>query len=180
METLKFDSPSNALAISYRELIQEFLDRGEQLIPFILAVPNEPFSEFLRKLDAWSRGEELPVGFVPHSTFWLIRDGEVVGVSNLRHKLTEKLMLEGGNVGYGIRPSARGCGFATVLLSQTLDRARSMGLREVLLTCAKDNAASVATITRNGGTLMSEAFIEARGEIVQRYKIGLARRANAF
>jgi len=106
----------------------------------------------------------------------LVRDGEVVGVSNLRHRLTRKLKLDGGSIGYGIRPSARGHGLAAVLLGRTLDRARSMGLREAWVTCAKTNLASAATIARNGGTLMSEAFIESRGEVVQRYKIELGGR----
>jgi predicted acetyltransferase len=180
-QRLKFAGPKPDLAASYRELVQEFVDRDEKLIPFILSLPNEPFSEFLRQLDAWSRGEDLPEGFVPHSTFWLIRDDvDVVGVSNLRHKLTDRLKIEGGNIGYGIRPSARGHGFANVLLRNTLDRARAMGLVEAWLTCGKGNHASVKTIVRNGGVLVSEAFLESRGEIVQRYRIDLASSANAF
>jgi predicted acetyltransferase len=174
-ERLKFESPGPGLAGSYRGLVQEFVDRGEQLIPFILSLPNEPFSEFLRQLEAWSHGESLQTGFVPHSTFWLVRDDvEVVGVSNLRHRLTEQLKIDGGNIGYGIRPSARGRGFANVLLRNTLDRARAMGLAEALLTCGKGNHASASTIVRNGGMLVSEEFIESRGEIVQRYRIDLA------
>lgn len=181
MQRLKLESPNLELAASYRGLIQEFVDRDEKLIPFILSLPNEPFSEFLRQLDAWSHGEDLPAGFVAHSTFWLVRgDVEVVGVSNLRHKLTDKLKIEGGNIGYGIRPSARGQGFANVLLRNTLGRARAIGLVEVLLTCGKGNHASVSTIVRNGGVLVSEAFLESRGEIVQRYRIDLASNTNAF
>jgi predicted acetyltransferase len=180
-QRLRFEIPSPGLADSYRGLVQEFVDRGEQLIPFILSLPNELFSEFLRQLDAWSRGEDLPAGFVPHSTFWLVRDDvEVVGVSNLRHRLTDELKIDGGNIGYGIRPSARGRGFANVLLRNTLDRARAMGLAEALLTCGKGNYASASTIVRNGGVLVSEAFIESRGEIVQRYRIDLASTANAL
>jgi predicted acetyltransferase len=180
-QRLKLESPSPDLAASYRGLVKEFVDRDEKLIPFILSLPNEPFSEFLRQLNAWSRGKDLPAGFVAHSTFWLVRDDvEVVGVSNLRHSLTENLKIEGGNIGYGIRPTARGQGHANVLLRHTLDRARAMGLTEALLTCGKANHASVKTILRNGGALVSEAFIESRGEIVQRYRIDLASSANAF
>jgi predicted acetyltransferase len=176
-QRLEFESPSPGFADSYRGLVQEFVDRGEPLIPFILSLPNEPFSEFLRQLDAWSRGEGLAAGFVPHSTFWLVRDDvEVVGVSNLRHSLTEQLKIDGGNIGYGIRPSARGQGFANVLLRNTPERARAMGLAEALLTCAKGNSASARAIVRNGGMLVSEEFIESRGEIIQRYRIDLGHR----
>ena len=94
-------------------------------------------------------------------------------MSNLRHSLTDALRREGGNIGYGVRPSARGHGFATELLRQTLVRAHHLGLREALLTCGKSNLASVRTIRKNGGELVSEEFLPNRGEIVQRYRIRL-------
>jgi predicted acetyltransferase len=87
--------------------------------------------------------------------------------------LTDKLRREGGHIGYGVRPSARRQGIATELLRQTLMRAREKGIEEVLVTCAKANQGSVRTILRNGGHLLSEEFIPERGEVVQRYGIGL-------
>jgi len=168
------EQPRSELADSYRGLVREFVDRGEPLIPFTLSFATEPFSALLRELDACSRGEGIPANFVPHSTFWLVRDGaEVVGVSNLRHRLTDALRHEGGNIGYGVRPSARRNGFAYLLLRHTLDRARAIGLSEVWLTCGATNLGSVRTILGNGGSFMSEEFIPARGEIVQRYRIDL-------
>jgi predicted acetyltransferase len=97
-----------------------------------------------------------------------------VAVSNLRHALTESLRRDGGHIGYGVRPSARRRGHATAILRHTLDEARLLGLREVLLTCAKDNEPSARTILRCGGRLDSEAFIDARAELVQYYWIPLS------
>lgn len=178
---LQFEEPHAGLQDSYRRLVREFAERGERLVPFPLEFPNEDFPAFLARLSACARGEGLPVGFVPHSTYWLVRDaGEVVGVSNLRHMLTDALRIEGGNIGYGVRPTARRLGFATVLLRHTLVRAHAIGLPEVLLTCAKDNEASVCTILRNGGTLVSEGFVPSRGEVVQRYVVPLGDLADAL
>ena len=73
-----------------------------------------------------------------------------------------------------VRPSARRRGFARELLRLTLERARGLGLEEAWLTCAKSNVASSRTILANGGTFVSEEFIDSRGEIVQRYRIPLA------
>ena len=171
---LKFEEPHLDLRDSYRSLVRELVERGEPLVPFPLAFPNDDFSAFLERLAGCRRGEGIRTGFVPHSTYWLVRDGdEVVGVSNLRHRLTEALRLEGGHVGYGIRPSARRCGFAIELLRHTLDRARTMRLPEVLLTCSKSNEASVRTILRNGGIFVSEGLIPPRGDVIQRYRISL-------
>ncbi len=173
----RLERPHLRLAHSYRELVREFVDRGEPLIPFTLEFAHDDFAALVSRLEACSRGEGLPAGFVAHSTFWLVDDaGEVVGVSNLRHALTEKLRIEGGNIGYGVRPSARRRGHASELLRRTLDEARRLGLEEVLLTCAKTNTGSIATIRACGGRFDSEEFVAARGEVVQRYWVALGAR----
>jgi predicted acetyltransferase len=168
---LQFQEPNETFQNSYRELIREFIDAGEPLIPFPLTFPNDDFPAFLSRLAAATRGEGLRPGAVAHSTFWLVADHEVVGVSNLRHSLTESLRREGGNIGFGVRPSARQRGYAKELLRHTLLRAGQMGLSEILLTCAKSNVASARTILSQGGIFMSEDYLEDRCEIVQRYQI---------
>ena len=161
-----------ALEVSYRGHVAEFVARGEPLIPFPIGFDLNDFSALLKRLDDCSRGVGIPEGFVAHSTYWLVRGGiEIVGVSSVRHALTPKLRREGGNIGYGIRPSARGHGFGTEILRQTLDRAVGLGLKEVLITCDKANVASAKVILRNGGALDSEAFLEERGVFLQRYWI---------
>lgn len=170
----RFEKPHAGLAGSYRALVREFLDRGEDLVPFPLSFPHDDFGDFLARLADCERGLGIPEGFVPHTTYWLVDDAnEVVGVSNLRHRLTDALRVEGGHIGYGVRPGARRRGHATRLLQETLARARALGIDAALLTCARANAGSVATIRRCGGVLESEAFIPRRGEVVQRYRIAL-------
>ena len=156
-EALRLEEPTARLADSYSDLVGEFSECGESLVPFPLSFPHHDFSIFLERLSACARGEGLPPGFVAHSTYWLVLGGrEVVGVSNLRHQLTDALRHVGGHIGYGVRPSARGRGFATRLLRETLIRAAGRGLSRVLLTCDKTNLPSVRTILRNGGKLVSE------------------------
>lgn len=168
----RFEKPHAALAASYRAMVREILDAGEELIPFPLSFENDDFAAFLARLAACERGEGVPEGFVPHSTYWLVdAAGEVVGLSNLRHRLTDKLRIEGGHIGYGVRPKARRRGHATELLGHTLRQARSLGIEEALVTCAKANVGSAATIRNCGGRLQSEEFVESRGEIVQRYLV---------
>jgi predicted acetyltransferase len=157
---------------SYRALVREFLVHGETLVPFVLEWKSADAEALVARCAACARGEGLPEGFVPHSTFWMVEDGrEVVGVSNLRHRLTGKLRVEGGHIGYGVRPGARRRGVASELLRQTLARAAEMGIGEALVTCAANNAGSIGTILRNGGRFEGETFVEARGEVVRRYWI---------
>jgi predicted acetyltransferase len=168
----RFERPHAALATSYAAMVREIVERGEDLIPFPLSFDHADFPAFLAKLADCERGIGIPEGFVPHTTFWLVDErGEVVAVSNLRHRLTDKLRLEGGHIGYGVRPSARRRGHATDILRQTLGEARTIGIAEALVTCAKGNMGSAGAILKCGGRLHSEDFVESRGEIVSRYLI---------
>ena len=172
-QNIELVCPSAAFRDSYCGLIEEFVNATEKLIPFTLAFETRPFDAFLQRLDDCARGINLPDGFVAHSTFWLVREGgTVVGVSNVRHSLTTALRREGGNIGYGIRPSARRQGMGTAILRESLARAAALGLARVLVTCGKGNVASAKSIMRNGGVFDSEEYLPERGEIVQRYWIG--------
>ena len=175
MSGLALEEPSVARIDSYRGLIREFLVRGEPLIPFVLEFPNSDAMALVERFAASARGEGLPKGFVPHSTFWIVQDeGEVVGVSNLRHRLTQMLRVEGGHIGYGVRPSARRRGVATELLRQTLARAAALGIGDALVTCASGNEASMRTILANGGRYDGETYVEKRREVVRRYWVPTA------
>jgi len=89
-----------------------------------------------------------------HATYWwIVEDGNYLGVITLRHALNEKLLAGGGHIGSGVRPSARGRGLVSWTLGQVLDRARARGIDRVLVTCTDDNTASAKTIERNGGVL---------------------------
>jgi len=171
MTTVELVSPTAVLCESYRGLVSEIISAGETFVPFVLKFEHDDFSAFLRRLADCALGIDLPKGFVAHSTYWLVSGATVVGVSNIRHSLTDSLRREGGNIGYGIRPSARRRGFGTTILQKSLNRAAQLGMTRVLVTCGKDNVGSAKVIIRNGGLLESEEYLPARGEIVQRYWI---------
>ena len=172
MDTIELLPPAATFRESYCSLISEVIAAGEALVPFVLEFEHDDFGAFLRRLEDCARGIALPRGFVAHSTYWLVCERTtVVGVSNIRHSLTDSLRRDGGNIGYGIRPSARRRGFGTTILQKSLSRAAQLGLTSVLVTCAKENIGSAKAIVRNGGVLESEDYLPARGEIVQRYWI---------
>lgn len=48
---------------------------------------------------------------MPATCWWIVDEaapGEVLGSIHLRHELNDWLLAEGGHIGYGVRPSARG------------------------------------------------------------------------
>jgi predicted acetyltransferase len=170
----KLELPSARFRDSYISLVAEFRERGEPYVPFTLKYSTDDFGAFLARLKACSEGSELEKGFVAHTTYWLVVDDQhVVGVSSLRHELTDSLRREGGHIGYGIRPSMRRRGYATLILAQTLLRAKALGITRALVTCDKGNVGSARTILKNGGIFHSEERLPGHEDVKQRYWISL-------
>ena len=82
-------------------------------------------------------GLNIPNTWVPAIQFVAFDKGQAVGFLNLRLRLNEHLRGHGGHIGYSIRPTMQGKGYATAML----------------VTCAEDNSASRAVILKNGGIL---------------------------
>jgi predicted acetyltransferase len=91
----------------------------------------------------------------------------------LRFWLLPALEVEGGHIGYDVRPSARGRGFGTMALHLVLVEARRRGLQRVLLTADADNHASLSIIQKNGGVFSGQALSAARGKLINQYWIDL-------
>lgn len=166
--------PDPALASSYRDYIAELGD--EERYPFPLDFDHADFPALLQRLDDLALGIGVPDGFVRSSTFWLVEHGELVGVSNLRHTLNDRLRDCGGHIGLGIRPSCRGRGLGDTLMRMTIQQAHARGIGELHVHCHKRNAVSARMIVANGGVLQSEVEVGTPAEVVQRFVLpGMAR-----
>jgi predicted acetyltransferase len=87
----------------------------------------------------------------PSTIFWYVSRQFYIGTLVIRHELTDELTEIGGNIGYHVVAPWRRQGHATRMLAEGLERARRLGLRRVLLTCAADNVPSRRVILANGG-----------------------------
>jgi predicted acetyltransferase len=165
-------SPIARLEESYRKMMREYSALAEPPIPFPLRYPYDDFAALLKNLADQESGIGVPEGFVSSSTYWLVGDeSTILGVSNLRHSLTERLRIEGGHIGYGVRPSQRGKGYGHSMLRLTLERAKLRNIDPVMLSCNRDNMASRSIIERAGGKFEDETFVKAYGGVVRRYWI---------
>lgn len=159
--------PSEKYECSYRTYIQELGD--EERYPFPLDFDHGDFPALIRRLSDFEIGRDLPEGYVPSTTYWLVENKELVGVSNLRHFLNERIFNAGGHIGLGIRPKARGRGLGNLLLSLTITEARKQGIGELHIHCHKHNTVSAKMIVANGGVLSSEFQSAEFSDIVQRF-----------
>lgn len=98
-------------------------------------------------------GFNIPEGWVPAVQFVGFEDEKAVGFLNLRLRLSDYLLQQGGHIGYSVRPSERGKGYAKDMLAQGVCAAISKNIQRILVTCSEENPASRAVILANGGVL---------------------------
>ena len=117
----------------------------------------------------------IPQPRVPALTYFYIReeDDEIVGMINLRLSLNDFLKLEGGHIGYCIKPTERRKHYATDMLSKALKVYEVLGINEVIISCDKCNVASANVIMNCNGELYSEIYSETFKEVIQKYIIKL-------
>ena len=172
MGNLNLIKPQLCFENEHSEMLKEWEETGEKLVPFIIQIDSTDFQKFIDQINRFKNGIGIPDTFVPNSTFYLIDNtNRILGVVNVRHRLTDKLLIEGGHIGYGIRPSERRKGYATKILELALVEAKKLGIERALVTCDKENIGSAKTILRNGGIFDQENLYE--GRIVQRYWIDI-------
>ncbi|WP_326909921.1 GNAT family N-acetyltransferase [Sedimentibacter sp. MB31-C6] len=170
MVKIRLIKPSYNLEYEFLDMITEWKKSEEELIPWSLNLYDIDFNLMVEKLNGYSKGIGLPEGFIENSTYWLINENDkILGAIDIRHKLTDYLLFRGGHIGYGIRPSERQKGYASLMLSLAMKECKDIGLSKVLITCLKSNLGSAKTILNNGGILESEDI--DNGEIFQRYWI---------
>ncbi|MBF7073990.1 GNAT family N-acetyltransferase [Glaciecola sp. MH2013] len=138
---------------SYISYIQELGE--EERYPFPLDFDHSDFVAMLQRNEDFAKGVNIPQGYVPSSTWWLVHNEEIIGVVNLRHYLNDNIKHIGGHVGLGIRPSYRGRGLSTKLLGLCMNEAKLLGISALHVHCYESNIASMSMIKSCGGELHS-------------------------
>lgn len=153
------------------EMMDEWTSSNEKIIPYaIRKVDYHNFDLYIESLEV-KEGEKS--NLVPDSTFFLYdsKRNIFIGAVNIRHYLNESLLLNGGHIGDGIRPSERRKGYATKMISLALAECKILGIKKVLMVCDKENIGSRKSIINNGGILENEIVVN--NVVEQRYWITL-------
>ena len=158
------------------EYIKEFYDYGSEIHgsgSLDRFLRESTYENWLKKVIADMDIANISESKVPALTYFYVReeDEKIVGIVNIRLALNDFLRNEGGHIGYSIRPTERRKHYATQMLSAALRVCDIIGIKEVLISCDKANAASAGVIKNCGGILKKEMYSETYGETLQMYAI---------
>lgn len=162
---------SKEIEKEYMEFLNEFLDNDEPIVPWSAGLHGKSLDEFIEESNNYEIGNLPDPTHVSCTTLYLMVDDRIVGALSIRHELNDYLLKHGGHIGYGVRPSERGKGYATQLLEYSKSFMRDRGVERLLLTCDSENTASRRVIEKCGGVFENE--VESKKRITQRYWIDL-------
>lgn len=154
---------------SFIEALKEF-HLEDRNLSFEVNNLNIDFMGFVQELLDKSDRTKIPSDRVPETYFWLIDNQEFIGRISIRHHLVAHLFRD-GHVGYEIRPSKRTLGYGKQILKLGLEKAKDIGLTEILVTCDSDNIGSKKIIEFNGGILEDDMVYPDKGISKLRYWI---------
>lgn len=152
--SLRLILPNEAYKESFWAMRDELLSGQDPFLDFeaFKTLDKDTFmnhftDSYLTPILQKSKGIGLPDGHVPSTLLWFVDEKEVLGRVCIRSQLNDFLRTIAGHIGYLIRPSARGKGYAKEILRQALDYAwENHGIEEALVTCDARNEASYRTI----------------------------------
>ena len=160
--------PCERYKASYIDAVYEYIGetRAVNWHPEIL---RARFDEYLKVAEQMET-DPLP-GMAPSSLFWLVAEScGYIGDVDVRHHLMDSLKRYGGHIGYKIRPSCRRRGYGALICRLGIEKARLLGIGDILITCDDDNIGSAKIIEANGGVLQ-DLIDNKRGVLTRRYWI---------
>lgn len=151
---------------------------GSRISPWPLSMKyfkKEYFNEMLKRVNDIKNGVNLD-GYSSSTTYWLYDTEKdlIIGAGNLRDELVGESGKIWGHIGFGIRPSERKKGYATLLLKLMLDKSKEKMLNNVIASAYEGNIGSWKTMEKCGFTFKETVVEEETGLPVRvySYKIG--------
>lgn len=134
-----------------REYLESYLEACIECVghiheDYIMHKP-EKFDEWkdtiFETYDNHEKGINLPEGFIPNATRWIVDNGRYIGTINIRLELTPQLQNYGGHLGVIIRFSERGKGYGRFAQKALLTEAKKFGIEKALVTVLESNTKSI-------------------------------------
>ena len=159
MSASKLVRPDTEYQDSFIEALREYHAEGRYLYNDIPKLRAD-FSGFVGALKAERGSPHQPfqewVDPVPETVAWLVKDGNYIGSVEIRHRLNWHLEKWGGHLHFIVRPTMRGKGYGTKILTKAMPIANYLGIEKALITLGPYNDAAIKIVEYCGGKFQDE------------------------
>lgn len=131
------------------------------------------YNTWLNKINLRSNKNTLPIDRVLTTTFFVINNNEIIGITDLKHEFNNEVLNYTGQISYAVRPSKRHNNYGTEILKLILIYAKENNFSKVLITCDEDNVDSSKIIEKNNGDLENIIYNSLENKNIKRYWIYL-------
>lgn len=165
--------PSKLYYKQYKEMMDEWHKEGGKIAPWPLSLEYEDdakFEKLLKHLDDAENGR-IPQGISPSTTYWVYdkTSDRMIGATNIRHKVVGESGKLWGHIGYGIRPSERRKGYASMTLRFAMKEAKNLGIENIYVAAYVENIGSIKTIESCDFDFEEILIDEGCGKEVRKY-----------
>lgn len=145
-------TPDIAYKNGFLDFVEDYRLNGEPEYYLMYKDGRDNFELYIEKLINNAKGKDLPAGWSPCTTLWLVDNKEyVLGVIRIRH---QSIPVH-GNIGYDVAPMFRKRGYGRKILQLSFPYIKKIGLDTVMVTCEENNKFSQKIILSCGGKLLS-------------------------
>ena len=146
--SIKYIKPTKKYLQSYYEACKESWNKVHN--NYILHNPDE-FEiwkdNIFKEYENQEKGINLPKGYVPSVTYWIVNNDTYIGTINIRLFLNSDLRNYGGHIGIAIRVSKRNSIYGIRAVEWALKQAKKLKISPILATCQKSNILSLRLLT---------------------------------
>ena len=155
-------------ALSHSSAFHRYVNACSEDRLDIYTAISDSSDAYLERRIAYSKGEGLPEGWTPASTYFCFESGRILGVIRVRHGTSPYIHDVIGHIGYETLPQTRGRGIASHMLSWVQLHVLP---ESAIITCERGNIASQKVIEKCGGQFLNTFYSEQDKHEVLRYQL---------
>ena len=137
-------------------LLQKLVrEEGAMVSPAPADIDEGMYPAWLREKADTAKGIDLPEGYVPCTTYWIMCGDRIIGIGNIKHRLNDDLRKKGGHIGIALAADMRRKGYGYTAAKLLVEKARSeFGIGDILMTTDPSNTASRRLCEKLGAELV--------------------------